>query len=38
MNELKQILYEFTATISGALIAMFVFACIFNMTGMEWPW
>jgi len=34
MNEIKQILYEFTATMSWVLVAMFVFACIFNMTGM----
>lgn len=34
MNEIKQILYEFTVTMSGVLIAMFVFACVLNMTGM----
>lgn len=34
MNELKQILYEFTAAMSGALIALFFGACVFNMVGV----
>ena len=31
MDELKQMLYEFTAVMSGALIALFFVACVFNM-------
>ena len=38
MRELKQLLYEFTAVISGGLIALFAGALFFHLTGAEWVW
>ena len=38
MNELKQLLYEFTVAISGGLIALFAGALFFHLTGAEWAW
>ena len=38
MHELKQLLYEFTAAISGGLLALFAGALFFHLTGAEWAW